>query len=68
MDRKQYCKLISQAIQTYQKPDKPPANNIETKLFEKIYLTNWVCDFGNVIVGSTQRKQLKFKNVSDQPI
>lgn len=33
MDRKQYCKIINQAIESYQKPDKPPANNIETKLF-----------------------------------
>ena len=41
---------------------------METKLFDKIYLTTWVCDFGNVIVGSTQKKILKFKNVGDQPI
>ena len=50
------------------KPEKPPANNMETKLFDKIYLTSWICDFGNVIVGSTQKKVLKFKNVGDQPI
>jgi hypothetical protein len=68
LDRKQFCKAIEQAIQTYQKPDKIANNNIETKLFEKIYLTNWICDFGNVIVGTTQRRQLKFKNVGDQPI
>lgn len=68
LDRKQYCKLIEQAIETYQKPEKIPNNNIETKLFQKIYLTTWICDFSNVIVGSTQRKQLKFKNVGDQPI
>lgn len=41
---------------------------METKLFDKIYLTSWICDFGNVIVGSTQKKVLKFKNVGDQPI
>lgn len=33
LDRKQYCKLIEQAIETYQKPEKIPNNNIETKLF-----------------------------------
>ena len=40
-------------------------NNIETKLFENVYLTSWICDFGNVIVGSTQKKVLKYKNVGE---
>ena len=32
---------------------------------EKLYLSSWVCDFSNVIVGSTQKKTLKFKNAGD---
>jgi hypothetical protein len=31
-------------------------------------LTSWICDFSNVIVGSTQKKVLKYKNVGDFPI
>lgn len=27
-----------------------------------------MCDFGNVIVGTTQKKVLKFKNISEYPI
>jgi len=50
------------------KPEKGNQNNIETKLFENVYLTSWICDFGNVIVGSTQKKVLKFKNVGEFPI
>ena len=68
LDRDSYCSLIETAIESYVKPEKTPPNNIETKLFDKIYLTSWICDFGNVIVGSTQKKVLKFKNVGDQPI
>ena len=60
--------MIDKAIETYIKPEKPPSNNIETKLYEKIYLTSWVCDFGNVIIGTTQKKILKFKNIGDQPV
>jgi hydrocephalus-inducing protein len=33
-----------------------------------VYLTTWVCDFGNVIVGTTQKKVLKFKNIGEYPI
>ncbi len=33
-----------------------------------MYLTNWICDFGNVIVGSTQKRVLKYKNVGEFPI
>lgn len=68
MDRKNYCSLIEKAIETYVKPEKLPSNNIEVKLYEKIHLTSWICDFGNVIVGTTQKKVLKFKNIGDQPI
>jgi hydrocephalus-inducing protein len=68
MDRKNYCSLIEKAIETYAKPEKTPSNNIESKLFDKIYLTSWLCDFGNVIVGTTQKKVLKFKNIGDQQI
>lgn len=50
------------------KPDKGNPNNIETKLFENVFLTTWICDFGNVILGSTQKKVLRYKNVGDFPI
>ena len=41
---------------------------METKLYENVFLTSWICDFGNVIVGSTQKKVLKYKNVGEFPI
>jgi len=72
LDRTLYCDMISTAMETYVKPevkDKEIGNNknanFETKLFEKLFLATWVCDFGNVIVGSTQKRVLKFKNVGD---
>jgi hypothetical protein len=68
MDRTLYCELIEKEITVYSKPEKANANNIETKLFENIFLTSWICDFGNVIVGSTQKKILKYKNVGEFPI
>jgi hypothetical protein len=33
-----------------------------------MYLTTWICDFGNVIVGSTQKKLIKIKNNGNLPI
>ncbi len=68
LDRKFYCELIEKEIEKYLKPEKGNQNNIETKLFQNLYLTSWICDFGNVIVGSTQKKVLKFKNVGEFPI
>jgi hypothetical protein len=68
LDRKFYCGLIENEITRYIKPEKLNANNLETKLYENAYLTSWVCDFGNVIVGSTQKKVLKYKNVGEFPI
>lgn len=63
MDRSSYCELIGKEIEIYNKPEKGNANNIETKLYENVFLTSWIADFGNVIVGSTQKKVLKYKNV-----
>ena len=40
----------------------------EPKLYEGIFLVTWVCDFGNVIVGTTQKKQVKIKNVGNLPL
>jgi hypothetical protein len=68
MDRQFYCNLIDSEIAHYVKPEKANANNIETKLYDNVYLTSWICDFSNVIVGSTQRKVLKYKNVGEFPI
>lgn len=68
MDRILYCELIEKEIVVYSKPEKGNANNLETKLFENVFLTSWICDFGNVIVGSTQKKVLKYKNVGEFPI
>ncbi len=68
LDRRFYCNLIESEITKYVKPDKANANNIETKLYDNVFLTSWICDFSNVIVGSTQKKVLKYKNVGDFPI
>jgi hypothetical protein len=38
---------------------------VETKLYENVFLTSWICDFGNVIVGTTQKKVFKFKNIGE---
>ena len=68
LDRTFYCGLIEKEIEIYTKPEKGNANNMETKLYENVFLTSWICDFGNVIVGSTQKKVLKYKNVGEFPI
>jgi hypothetical protein len=68
LDRRFYCNLIESEITQYTKPEKANANNIETRLYENVFLTSWICDFSNVIVGSTQKKVLKYKNVGDFPI
>ena len=58
--------MIEKAMVSYVKSE--TKGNFETRLYEKIFLSSWICDFGNVIVGTTQKKTLKFKNVGDYPI
>ena len=55
--------MIKESMEGYIKTDNK--GNFETKLYDKIFLSSWICDFGNVIMGSTQKKVLKFKNVGD---
>lgn len=59
LDRQAYCELIKKEV---------AEGKSETKLYEGIFLTTWICDFGNVIVGTTQKKQVKIKNVGGLPL
>lgn len=36
---------------------------VENKLYEKIVLTSFVCDFGNVVINSVKLKSIKIVNV-----
>lgn len=59
LDRGVFCDLIKKELD-----DGKPEN----KLYDSIFLTTWVCDFSNVIVGTTQKKQVKIKNVGQLPL
>lgn len=59
LDRQAFCDLIKKEI---------TEGKAEPKLYENIFLTTWICDFGNVIVGSNQKKQVKIRNVGNLPL
>lgn len=40
----------------------------ETKIYEKIFLSNYICDFGNVVINNLRKKQFKIMNVGASPI
>ena len=37
-------------------------NLSEAKFYEKLFMTSWSCDFGNIIIGTSQKKTFKIKN------
>lgn len=41
---------------------------IETKLYEKIILSTYVCDFENVVIGKPRKMQFKIQNMGHTPI
>ncbi|EGR28756.1 hypothetical protein IMG5_169530, partial [Ichthyophthirius multifiliis] len=80
LDRQLYCQLIQEALeQQYlnnlisEQPiinktilDKQPC--VESKLYERITLNTFICDFGNVVINSPKSKTIKIVNASSQPI
>jgi len=41
---------------------------VESKLYEKIFLTGFVCDFGNVVMNSVKQKTFRVFNAGIQPL
>ena len=41
---------------------------MEVKLYDKIYITTYICDFGNVVINSIRKKTIKITNVGSLPI
>ena len=40
-----------------------PATNLsDGKFYDKIPVSSWVCDFGNIIIGTSQKRVFKVKN------
>jgi hypothetical protein len=33
-----------------------------------MFVTSWCCDFGNIIIGTTQKRTFKFKNNGTLPL
>lgn len=40
----------------------------EVRLYEKIYLASYLCDFGNVVINSVKTKQIKIVNNGSLPV
>ncbi len=40
----------------------------ELKFFEKIVLSSYTCDFGNIVLGSSKKKSIKIFNVGELPL
>ena len=40
----------------------------EPKFYEKIPLATYICDFGNIVAGSSRKKMIKITNVYSAPI
>ena len=41
---------------------------MEVKLYDKIFITTYICDFGNVVINSIRKKTIKINNVGTLPI